>query len=55
MSRDYLIGEGVITIFTDKGLKNLLEKYHCKSKEELDELLWYDYGVVLIDKRKQEI
>lgn len=23
-------------------------RYNCKTKEELDELLWYTYGVVLI-------
>lgn len=23
-------------------------KYNCHTKEELEELLWYDYGVILI-------
>lgn len=23
-------------------------RYNCQSKEELDELLWYEYGVCLI-------
>lgn len=54
MSAGYLINndEPTVVIFTDEGLKALLEKYRCKSKEDLDDLLWYDYGVTLIDNRK---
>lgn len=54
MSAGYSINkdEPTVVIFTDEGLKALLEKYHCKSKEDLDNLLWYDYGVTLIDDRK---
>lgn len=56
MSAGYLINndEPTVVILTDEGLKDLLENYHCKSKEELDDLLWYDYGVTLIDNRKQQ-
>ena len=53
MSEGYLIDNDTVVVFTDDGLATLLKKYHCKSKEELDALLWYDYGVALIDNRKQ--
>lgn len=54
MSAGYLINndEPTVVILTDEGLKALLKEYRCKSKEELDDLLWYDYGVTLIDNRK---
>ena len=54
MSAGYSINndEPTVVIFTDEGLKALLEKYHCKSKEDLDDLLWYNYGVTLMDNRK---
>lgn len=29
-------------------------KYNCHTKEELEELLWYDYGVALILDYKEE-
>ena len=30
-------------------------KYNCHIKEELEELLWYDYGVILIlDYEKED-
>lgn len=56
MSAGYLINndEPTVVILTDEGLGVLLEKYRCKSKEELDDLLWYDYGVTLIDDRKHK-
>lgn len=54
MSAGYSINndEPTVVIFTDEGLKELLKRYRCKSKEDLDDLLWYDYGVTLIDNRK---
>ena len=54
MSAGYSINndEPTVVILTDEGLKALLEKYRCKSKEDLDDLLWYNYGVTLIDNRK---
>lgn len=30
------------------------ELYNCKTEKELDELLWYDYGVALILDYKEE-
>lgn len=29
-------------------------KYNCHTKEELEDLLWYDYGVALILDYKEE-
>ena len=29
-------------------LERYLEKYNCKTVEELDEVLWYTYGISLI-------
>lgn len=29
-------------------------RYNCKTKEELDELLWFDYGVILILDYKED-
>ena len=36
-------------------LKNEMCKYDCKTEEELDNLLWYTYGVALIlDYKKND-
>ena len=29
-------------------------RYNCKTKEELDELLWFDYGVLLVLDYEEE-
>ena len=29
-------------------------RYNCKTKEELDELLWYTYGVALVIEYKED-
>ena len=54
MSAGYSINndEPTVVILTDEGLDEFLKHYRCKRKEELDDLLWYDYGVTLIDDRK---
>lgn len=44
--------EPIVAISTDEGLKKLLERYQCESKEDLDDLLWYEYGIALIECRK---
>jgi hypothetical protein len=41
-------GENII--YTERELKSLLNKYECKNEEELDEYLWYNFGVSLINK-----
>lgn len=37
-------------VYTERELKSLLNKYECKNEEELDEYLWYNFGVSLVNK-----
>lgn len=41
-------GENII--YTERELKSLLKKYECKNEEELDEYLWYNFGVSFVNK-----
>jgi hypothetical protein len=41
-------GENII--YTERELKSLLNKYECKTEEDLDEYLWYNFGVSLVNK-----
>lgn len=41
---------GEQVIYSERELKSLLNKYECKNEEELDEYLWYNFGVSLINK-----
>lgn len=49
---DFLGDEPTIVISSDEQLNALLKKYDCKDKEQLDDALWFDYGICLIDSRK---
>lgn len=40
--------EDEVHIESPMDLEAELCKYNCKTEKELDELLWYDYGVALI-------
>lgn len=40
--------EDEVHIESPMDLEAELYKYNCKTEKELDELLWYDYGVALI-------
>ena len=40
--------EDEVHIESPMDLEQEMCRYNCKTKEELDELLWYTYGVVLI-------
>lgn len=42
------IEEDVIFIESPLDLEAEMRRYNCKTKEELDELLWYTYGVTLV-------
>lgn len=42
------IKEDEVHIESPMDLEAEMCRYNCQTKEELDELLWYDYGVVLI-------
>lgn len=42
-----------LIISTKDQLKRYLEKYNCKTVEELDDVLWYEYGVTLKVNIKQ--
>ena len=37
-----------LIINSQEQLKRYLEKYNCKTKEELDDVLWYTYGISLM-------
>lgn len=40
--------EDEVRIESQMDLEQEMCRYNCKTKEELDNLLWYTYGVVLI-------
>lgn len=46
--------EDEVHIESPMDLETEMCRYNCSSKEELDELLWYDYGVTLILDYKEE-
>lgn len=39
--------EDEVHVLDDSGLNELLDKYHCTNQKQLDDLLWYTYGVTL--------
>lgn len=49
---EFLDDGPTLVINNDEQLRVLLKKYECERKEQLDDILWYDYGVYLIDSRK---
>ena len=44
--------QDVVIIENEQDIKTLEEKYECHGLDELDDLLWFNYGVTLQDKRK---
>lgn len=49
-----MVSDGNVLIRRLDELNNYLEKYHCKTFNELSETLWYTYGVnVELDKKLQ--
>lgn len=42
------IAENTLIIDSPNDLEAEMCRYNCHTKEELEELLWHDYGVVLI-------
>ena len=48
------IAENTLIIDSPADLEAEMCRYNCHTKEELDELLWYDYGVALILDYKEE-
>ena len=47
------IKEDAIFIESPSDLEAEMCRYNCKTKEELDELLWYTYGVALVIEYKE--
>ena len=43
---------GEVIIENDKDLNILLKKYECLNEEQLDNHLWYTFGISLIKKYK---
>ena len=39
--------DDILVISSKEQLERYLKKYNCKNIDELDELLWYNYGVTL--------
>ena len=48
------IAENTLIIDSHNDLEAEMCRYNCHTKEELEELLWYDYGVALILDYKEE-
>ena len=40
--------DDTLIINSQEQLEKYLEKYNCKTIEELDEVLWYTYGISLM-------
>lgn len=40
-----MVSDGTLVIRTMDELNKYLEKYNCKTFNELNELLWFNYGV----------
>ena len=47
ISMGVLIMDDILIINNKEQLERYLKKYNCKTEEELDEVLWYEYGVTL--------
>ena len=47
-----MIMEDVLVIETEQELEKYMQKYECTSPEQLDEVLWFEYGITLINKVK---
>lgn len=39
--------DGILVINSKEQLTKYLKKYGCSTVDELDELLWYTYGITL--------
>lgn len=47
------ITEGTVFLRTEEDLKELLNKYQCDSVDKLADILWFNYGITLIDDRRE--
>ena len=48
------VNDGVLHILDEDMLKGYMEKYGASNLRELEDTLWYDYGVILILDNKQQ-
>jgi len=39
--------DDILIINSKEQLEKYLNKYNCKTEEELDDVLWYTYGITL--------
>lgn len=39
--------EDVLVITSNKELETYMKKYACETKEQLEDVLWYNYGITL--------
>lgn len=42
------IAENTLIIDSPANLEAEMCRYNCRTKEELEEILWYDYGATLV-------
>lgn len=47
VSMGVLIMDDILVINTKEQLDKYLKEYNCQTEKELDEVLWYNYGVTL--------
>lgn len=49
------VNDGVLHILDEEMLRECLKKYEVSNLRELEDVLWYDYGVTLILDNKQRL
>ena len=54
LSNMAMIAENTLIIDSLADLEAEMCRYNCHTKEELEEVLWYDYGAILVLKFEYE-
>ena len=49
------IADNALIINSPMDLEAEMCRYNCKTREELEDTLWYDYGVILIVKYEHSL
>jgi len=44
--------ENILIIETKQELEECMKKYGCTSEKHLDDVLWFEYGIILINRVK---
>lgn len=48
-----VVTDSCVILRTEDDLKEFLKKYRCDSVDKLADVMWFDYGITLIDDRKE--